>query len=293
VSLTIGTRGSALALAQTRQFAAELERAAGVETRLQIISTRGDRIQDRPLVAIGGKGLFTLELEEALRSGEIQLAVHSLKDLPTDDPAGLVIGCVPRRASPWDVLIGHRLAELPKRAVIGTGSLRRRVQLLAARPDLVIRDIRGNVDTRLRKLREQPFDAIVLARAGMQRVGLDLGDTAHEDLDPAVCLPAPAQGALGIQCRGDDTATLAALAHVACAETTTCVTAERAFLATVEGGCNVPAGAYATVRDGVLTLEAMLADDAGRIVRQQVAAHADHAVALGVSLAEQLRAALA
>lgn len=291
--LTIGTRGSALALAQTQQFAATLAAAAGIQTRLEIISTRGDRIQDRPLAAIGGKGLFTLELEEALRSGRIQLAVHSLKDLPTEDPEGLIIGCVPERASPWDVLIGHRLADLPQGAVVGTGSLRRRVQLLAARPDLDIQDIRGNVGTRLRKLHEQPYDAIVLARAGIQRVGLDLGETPHEDLDPAVCLPAPAQGALGIQCRADDAHTQGALAAVAHRETAICIEAERSFLATVEGGCNVPAGAYATLTDEVLWLEAMLADDAGRCVRQVRAGGAGDAVAMGAELAHALRAELA
>ena len=290
--LTIGTRGSALALAQTRQFAATLETAAGVETRLQVISTRGDRIQDRPLAAIGGKGLFTLELEQALRSGEIQLAVHSLKDLPTTDPEGLVIGCVPERAAPWDVLVGHPLADLPPGAVVGTGSLRRRVQLLAARPDLDIRDIRGNVDTRLRKLRDEPYDAIVLARAGLVRVGVDLGDTPHHDLDPAVCLPAPAQGALGIQCRGDDAATLAALATVEHPLTRACVTAERAFLATVEGGCNVPAGAYATVEGSTLTLVGLLADAADRVVRLSVAGAVGDAALLGRGLATDVLAAL-
>ncbi len=292
MNLTIGTRGSALALAQTRQFAEALERAAGVEITLEVISTRGDRIQDRPLAAIGGKGLFTLELEQALRSGRIQLAVHSLKDLPTTDPEGLIIGCVPERASPWDVLIGHRLADLPRGAVVGTGSLRRRVQLLAARPDLEVRDIRGNVDTRLRKLHDEPYDAIVLARAGIQRVGLDLGDTPHEDLDPAVCLPAPAQGALGIQCRGDDAVTQNALAAVAHRDTAVCVQAERAFLAAVEGGCNVPAGAYASLTEGVLWLEVMLADDAGRCVRRVGAGPTGDAVALGEELAQAVRTEL-
>ncbi len=291
--LTIGSRGSALALAQTRRFATRLEEASGVRTEIRVISTRGDRIQDRPLAAIGGKGLFTLELEQALRSGEIQLAVHSLKDLPTEDPEGLVIGCVPVRAAPWDVLIGHRLADLPQGARIGTGSLRRRVQLLQARPDLEIQDIRGNIDTRLRKLREQPLEAIVLARAGLERLGLDLGDVPHEDLGPTVCLPAPGQGALGIQCRGDDGLTREVLARVEDPETRTCVTAERAFLATVEGGCNVPAGAYATLVDGELRLDALLADDAGRIVRQAVQGPASGAADLGDELARTLRAALA
>ncbi len=292
MSLTIGTRGSALALAQTRQFATALEAAAGVETRLQVITTRGDRIQDRPLAAIGGKGLFTLELEQALRSGEIQLAVHSLKDLPTEDPEGLVIGCVPRRAAPWDVLLGHSLESLPPGAVVGTGSLRRRVQLLAARPDLQIRDIRGNVDTRFRKLHEQDYDAIVLARAGMERVGLDTGDTPCHDLDPAVCLPAPAQGALGIQCRADDDATLGALRAVACTETWACVGVERAFLAAVEGGCNVPAGAYATLSGVDLRVEAMLAGDDGRVVRRVRTGLLADGPRLGAELAAELRAAV-
>ncbi len=294
MTLTIGTRGSALALAQTGAFARTLEAASGCRTELRIIKTRGDQVQDRPLAAIGGKGLFTLELEEALRSGGIDLAVHSLKDLPTDDPEGLMLGCVPEREAPWDVLVGPALHELAAGAVVGTGSLRRRVQLLAVRPDLTIRDIRGNVDTRLRKLREEPYDAIVLARAGLNRVGVDLSGTDHRDLPAEICLPAPGQGALGIQCRSGDPATRLLLATVEHFETRTCIRAERAFLATVEGGCNVPAGALASLdhRDQ-LTVEAMLADDDGRIVRQVRAGRPAEAEAMGTDLARALRAALA
>jgi hydroxymethylbilane synthase len=293
LTLIIGTRGSALALAQTQQFAAALAQAAQVRTELRVISTRGDRIQDRPLAAIGGKGLFTLELEQALRSGEIQLAVHSLKDLPTADPVGLVIGCVPLRASPWDVIIGHLLADLPQGAVVGTGSLRRRAQLKAIRPDLVFRDIRGNVDTRLRKLHEQDYDAIVLARAGILRVGLELGDIPNQDLDPSICLPAPGQGALAIQCRADDGPTLAVLRAVEHDETRACVRAERAFLAAVEGGCNVPAGAYATITQGLLKLETMMANEAGKLTRQAVTGAPASAVGLGREAAGLVLAALA
>lgn len=256
-TLTIGTRGSALALWQANHVA-DLLRAAhpdiGVE--LRIIETRGDRVLDQPLADIGSKGLFTAEIEAALRGGEIDCAVHSLKDLPVDDPPGLILGAVPQRAALNDVLIarnGLTLATLPHGAVIGTDSKRRAAQLLFQRPDLAIKSIRGNVPTRIDKLHAEnnPYDAIMLAQAGVDRLGL----TQHisEILPLAVMLNAPGQGALAVQCR-DEPESVRWFTPLGHAHTRLCVTAERAFLGGLGGGCSLPVAAHAVILGDTLAL---------------------------------------
>jgi hydroxymethylbilane synthase len=216
MSFTFATRPSALARWQTDYVADLLRRAhPGLDIRIEVIVTKGDRILDKPLPVIGGKGLFTAELERALHEGRVDAAVHSLKDLPVEDAPGLTIGLTPPRADVRDVLIcpaGHTLETLPAGAVVGTSSPRRQAQLLAVRPDLTVKSIRGNVDTRIRKAREGQYDAVVLAAAGVTRLGLNEHITQFLPLD--VMLPAPAQGVLGVQCRADDERTLALLAAV-------------------------------------------------------------------------------
>lgn len=252
-TVRIGTRGSELALWQAEHVAGLL-RAAYPAALVEIVvfTTRGDRVLDTPLPLIGGKGLFTAELEAALRDGEIDLAVHSLKDLPTDDPDGLTVGAVVERATVNDVLVsrsGAVLDELPEGATVGTSSRRRAAQLLNRRPDLRVADIRGNVPTRISKALapDGPYDAVVLACAGLERLGRL--DVVSEVLPLDVMLPAPGQGALGIQCR-DEAGSLALLRPLNHAETRVAVTAERAFLAALGGGCAVPIAAYAHVEAG-------------------------------------------
>jgi hydroxymethylbilane synthase len=281
--LVLGTRGSALALAQSQQTADLLTARTGVPVELRIISTRGDRNQVRPLAELGGKGLFTAELEEGLRVGEIDLAVHSLKDLPTDDPAGLALGAIPLRADPRDVLVGPPLAELPHGAVVGTGSLRRRVQLLHLRPDLQLIDLRGNVDTRLRKRDEGVCAAAVLAAAGLARLGVSRPDLRPLGVHEMV--PAVGQGALAVQCRADDAAVLDLLRVLDDEPTRRCVRAERAFLATYGGGCNVPAACHAWPLDGG-GLRAVAVVEAGALRRAE--AEGDDPEALGRALAQAL-----
>jgi hydroxymethylbilane synthase len=250
--LRLGTRGSQLARWQTGHVLKRLLQAhPGLQAEMTVIATRGDQVLDTPLPLIGGKGLFTAELEAALRDGHIDLAVHSLKDLPTEDPDGLVIGALLERADPADALIsrdGHTLETLPPGAVIGTSSNRRAAQIRHQRPDLTTRDIRGNIDTRLRKALDPdgPYDAIVLACAGLLR--LDRADAIGQRLSFEQMLPAPGQGALAVQCRaeGETRALLRSLHHT---ETALAVTAERAFLAGLGGGCSLPVAAYAH-RDG-------------------------------------------
>src|SRR5512143_2027256 len=251
-TLTIGTRGSALARWQADWVQSRLK-AAWPELRcdIKLFQTSGDKILDKPLPEIGGKGLFTEELENALRSGEIDIAVHSLKDLPIDHAAGLTIGAIGEREDPRDVLISrqyHTLVNLPQGARIGTSSLRRSAQLLAARPDLTILALRGNVDTRIRKAQQgangaSDYDAIVLAAAGVLRLGFGLH--ISEYLSFEVMLPAPGQGAVAVQCRADDQRTIDLLHPIDHAPTRSAVTAERAFLNGLGGGCSAPVAAYA------------------------------------------------
>lgn len=256
-TIRIGTRGSALARWQTDHVAGLLH-AAHPELRIEIIvlTTHGDRVLDTPLPLIGGKGVFTAELEAALRNYEIDVAVHSLKDLPTDDPEGIVIGAVPQRAAVEDVLVsrgGHTLDRLPNGATVGTSSRRRAAQLRHARPDIHCIDLRGNVDTRLRKALDMdgPYDAILLARAGLER--LEHAGAISQVLPLEVMLPAPGQGALAIQCR-DEAALLTLLKPLEDTQARLAVTAERAFLAGLGGGCSVPVAAYGAIADGRLTL---------------------------------------
>jgi hydroxymethylbilane synthase len=295
--IRIGTRGSALALWQT-EYVAGLLRAAWPELRVetQIFTTRGDQVLDVPLPSVGGKGLFTAELEAALRAGTIDLAVHSLKDLPTDDPDGLTVGANPPRENPADVLIargGHTLMTLPEGAKIGTSSLRRAAQLRHVRPDLEMRDIRGNVDTRVRKALDAdgPYDAIVLAAAGLTRLGKGEGITEVLPLEHV--LPAPGQGALGIQCRADaDSRSL--LAPLNDAPTALAVAAERGFLAGLGGGCSVPVSALATIDAGRLMLRGRVSALDGRtqidVSGVYDAATPEAARAAGVSLARDAHA---
>lgn len=248
MKLIFATRPSTLARWQTQWVIGALQRIhSDLVCEKRVITTQGDRILDKPLPEIGGKGLFTQELENELLSGAVHCAVHSLKDLPVENPAGLTVGCLPARAEVRDALIsreGFTLATLPQNATVGTSSLRRAAQLLAARPDLKTESLRGNVDTRLRKALDGQYDAIVLAGAGLTRLGLDRHVSEWLSLD--VMLPAPGQGALAIQCREDDRTTLDLLAALDDQSTRRAVTAERAFLSGLGGGCAVPVGAYAT-----------------------------------------------
>lgn len=246
MKLIFATRPSALARWQTHWVISALETAhPGLVCEEKIITTQGDQILDKPLPEIGGKGLFTQELENELLSGAVHCAVHSLKDLPVENPAGLAIGCIPARGEIRDVLIakdGHSLVSLPAGASVGTSSLRRAAQILAARPDLSTCSLRGNVDTRLRKALDGQYDAIILAGAGLIRLGLDGHVTEWLPLE--VMLPAPGQGALAVQCRADDEITLSLLAALDDATTRAAVTAERQFLLGLGGGCAVPVAAY-------------------------------------------------
>lgn len=247
MKLTYATRRSALALAQSRAFVATLvKQRPDLELVEEQVVTTGDRIQDRPLSEVGGKGLFVKEIEEALLSRRASLAIHSIKDVPGILPEGLLIACVPAREDARDALVAPRhgtLAALPEGATVGTSSLRRAVNLKKVRPDLVVVPLRGNVDTRLRLVDEGKCDAIVLARAGLCRLGLE--NRATEILEPEVSLPAVGQGALGIECREDDHETRALLALVHDATTSHCVAAERGVLVALEGDCKTPLGAYA------------------------------------------------
>lgn len=264
--IVYATRKSALALAQCRAFVARLVEAHGgaLETdELQVVTT-GDRVQDRPLAEIGGKGLFVKEIEEALLEGRAHLAVHSIKDVPALAQPGLVLACIPERESPWDALVAPRFADLPSLppgARVGTGSLRRLVELRRARPDLEVVPLRGNVDTRLRKVDAGEYDAIVLAHAGLRRLGL--GHRATSVLSVDDCLPAVGQGALGIECREDDHATRALLATLHHAETARAVCAERGVLKELEGDCKTPIGAFAVREGDTLRVRALIAKPDG------------------------------
>jgi len=247
--IIVGSRRSKLALTQTNWFIEQMKQAgAPFEFEVKEIVTKGDRILDVQLSKVGGKGLFVKEIEQALFNKEIDFAVHSMKDMPAVLPEGLVIGCIPEREDPRDAFIsnGHvKFADLPQGATVGTSSLRRSAQLLKLRPDLNIKWIRGNVDTRLNKLETEDYDAIILAAAGLKRLGWS-SDVVTEYLSTDVCMPAVAQGSLGIECRGDDEELLAELAKLTDKATWETAHAERAFLAAMDGGCQVPIAGYAT-----------------------------------------------
>lgn len=292
MQLTFATRPSALARWQTQWVINALK---GIYPDLlcqeKVITTQGDKILDKPLPEIGGKGLFTQELESELLSGAVHCAVHSLKDLPVANPAGLTIGCIPIRAEVRDALIsknGFTLATLPQGAVLGTSSLRRAAQLRAARPDLKIESLRGNVDTRLRKALEGQYDAIVLAGAGLTRLGL--GQHVTEWLPLDVMLPAPGQGALAVQCRVDDETTLGLFAALDDESTRKAVTAERSFLLGLGGGCAVPVAAYAEVSvrshvSGLRLTGLVISEDGTKAIK--VTGEGPDALQLGDELAQK------
>jgi hydroxymethylbilane synthase len=285
-TIVIGSRGSALALWQAHHIAAELAKL-GAMTRLEIIKTTGDKITDVPLANVGGKGLFTKEIEEALLDRSIDLAVHSLKDVPTALPAGLTLAAFPPREDPRDAWIGKPLAQIQSGELVGTSSLRRSAQLKALRPDLVIENLRGNVDTRLRKLDEGQYAAIVLAAAGLKRLGWQ--DRIQELLDPSVMCPAVGQGSLAIETREDGCAGHQFARKLDHPATRAAVTTERSLLATLEGGCQVPIGAHATLHTegSTIRLRAIVASvDGSHIVRDEM--FGDEPIALGRKLGERL-----
>src|SRR5579885_1454004 len=292
--LRLGTRGSLLARRQAEQVRQALLAAHPyLAVELVIITTHGDRAAEVPLHLLSGQGAFARAIEEALLAGTIDLAVHSLKDLPAAERPGLLLAAFPPREDARDALVSRTrvpLAGLPPHARVATGSPRRAAQLRAVRPDLQIVDIRGNLDTRLRKLETEGLDALVVAAAGLHRLGLV--ERISEVLPTAICLPAVGQGALAVQCRADDTATRALLAPLDDAATRAAVTAERALLAALGGGCKVPIAAYAEHREGQLWLDGLLAaPDGRRLVRDALAGSPDAPAALGRALAARLLAA--
>jgi hydroxymethylbilane synthase len=288
-ALRIGTRGSPLALWQANSIAEAL-RHAGTESELVIVKTSGDKFQQASFSKIAGKGVFIKELEDALLDRRVDLAVHSMKDVPTEIPKELVIAAICKREDVRDALIsmsGARFANLPRGARIGTGSLRRRAQLLHVRSDLQMLDIRGNVDTRLEKLKRGDYDAIVLAKAGLDRLGLR--GTISEVLSTEISLPAAGQGAIGIEARADDGDTLRAVAGLDDPDTRAGVEAERAALARLEGGCQVSIGAWGRVQDGQLALEvAVLSADGRERLWEKVSGSPTDAAPTGLEVAARL-----
>ncbi len=287
----VATRGSQLALTQSRWVADRLQEAnPGTQFELHTFKTVGDKVLNVALSQIGGKGLFTKELEDAMLAGKADMAVHSLKDMPTELPAGLTLGCIPEREDARDVVItvdGTRFADLPAGTVVGTSSLRRMAQLRHRRPDLEFVPIRGNVDTRLRKLEEGQVGALIMAASGFHRLGLQ--DRITEYLDPAYCLPAPGQGALAVEIRDGDPEVAAMVAKIHHLETAVRVEAERAVLARLEGGCQVPIAAHAVLDGDRLHLEGLIAStDGSRVVRYAAEGPAREPRALGVRVAEWL-----
>ncbi|WP_019878330.1 hydroxymethylbilane synthase [Succinispira mobilis] len=292
--LTIGTRQSALALWQAEHIAALLqEKYPECEIALKRVLTKGDKILDVSLSKIGGKGLFTKEIEQDLLAGEVDLAVHSLKDMPTELPEGLILACITKREHEGDAFVSNNyksLAELPLGATVGTSSLRRKAQLLAARPDLQIVDLRGNVQTRLARLDEGKMQAIILAVAGLRRLGL--GDRIQEILPHAICLPAVGQGALAIEARANDSEVLQMLEFLNDPDTQAVTKAERAYLRLLEGGCQVPIGVYAEVCEQQILLRAVIASlDGQRVLKDCIQGAIDEAEQLGIKLGEQMLAA--
>ena len=293
--LRIATRKSQLALWQAEHVARLLREAhPGLQIELVPLLTQGDRIQDRTLAAIGGKGLFIKELEVAIEDLRADIAVHSMKDVPADLPDGLTIGAVLKRADPRDALVTTsgiaRLEDLPRGAIVGTSSLRRQAQLYALRPDLRIESLRGNVDTRIRKLDAGGMDAIVLACAGLVRLGLESRITAR--LDPKVCLPAVSQGVIGIECRRSDARTVQLLQALEDAATRVGMDAERAFAARLGGSCQSPIAAYAELDADRITLRGLVAEpDGSRLLRDSSSGDLKNPAALGRQLAERILAA--
>ncbi|CAN1212675.1 hydroxymethylbilane synthase [Tumidithrix helvetica PCC 7403] len=294
-TIQIGSRKSQLALVQTYWVQAELQKAHSDRTfEVQTMSTQGDKILDVALAKIGDKGLFTKELELAMIEREVDLAVHSLKDLPTNLPEGLMLGAVTEREDPADALVVHekhkdkQLDTLPEGTVVGTSSLRRLAQLRHYYPHLTFKDIRGNLNTRLQKLDAGEFDAIILAVAGLQRLGM--GDRVHQIIDPEISLHAVGQGALGIECRTDDPEVLELFAPIIHYPTTQRCLAERSFLRELEGGCQVPIGVNTTIDGDRLTLKGIVASlDGQTLIKGDVTGDITQPDAIGIELAHQLK----
>lgn len=288
--LRIGTRGSLLAKWQAEFVRKQLFAGAGVEAEIVVIKTSGDKLQVSPLSQIGGKGIFIKELEEALLEETIDLAVHSVKDVPTDTPSRLMFPAVCRREDVRDCLVGANgatLATLRQGARVGTGSLRRQAQLRHIRPDLDVRDLRGNVDTRLRKVESGEYDAVMLAKAGLDRLGW--GGRITETMAPEVFMPAVGQGAIAVECRLKDTEAAEIVGGLDDAETRTAIIAERALLAALHGGCQVPLGAWARIERGELVLEACVCSvDGLQYVKQRATAAPEQAAELGAHMANLL-----
>ncbi|MBE9520099.1 MAG: hydroxymethylbilane synthase [Proteobacteria bacterium] len=289
--IKIGTRGSLLATTQSTWVKNQIE-SQHPQTTVELVKivTKGDKILDVPLAKVGGKGLFVKELEEALLRNDVDLAVHSMKDVPSELPDELHLGIIPLRENPFDAFISNKygsLNELPEGAKVGTSSLRRRAQLAAIRPDLDIEDLRGNLDTRLRKLDEELYDAIILAAAGLNRLGMS--NRATDYFTSVDMLPAVGQGALGIELRKDDSELLAGLSFLNDDKTTVAVAAERSFLIRLEGGCQVPIGAFAEVDGDQVTLTGLVASvDGTEVIKRSMTGTANEAQALGLQLAEHL-----
>lgn len=299
--IIIATRGSKLALWQAEWIKSQIKNIhPDMEVELNKIKTTGDKILDVPLAQVGGKGLFVKEIEEAMLRGEADLAVHSMKDVPTDLPDGLHLSAICKREDPRDAFITavssqgsgggktiNSIKDLPEGAHVGTSSLRRMCQLLNKRPDIKITQLRGNVDTRLRKLDEGEFDAIILATAGIKRLGHEARIT--EKISTEISLPAIGQGAVGIECREDDAFINDLLARLNHEETWICVSAERAFLKKLEGGCQVPIAAHAQLKDGKLTIAGLVGSlDGKTLIKDSLEGKPEDAEALGTSLAEKL-----
>lgn len=288
----VGTRSSRLAVEQTEQVLQLLkESCPNCEFETIHIKTQGDKILDVPLAKIEDKGLFIKELEIALLDKRIDLAVHSMKDVPTALEDGLCIGAVTSRTDSRDVLVslnGQKLMELPAGAVVGTSSLRRKAQILHLRPDLKLADLRGNIDTRLKKLKDKQYDAIVLAAAGLLRLGW--ADVITEELEYSLCMPAAGQGALGLEIRDNDEKTREIIRHIHDQDTAICVEAERSLLGALEGGCQIPVAAVARIKDGKIFLEAMVASlDGTVVVRDRISSEISQAREAGRNLAELLK----
>jgi hydroxymethylbilane synthase len=291
--IKIGTRGSKLALWQANWVQSVLkQKSPSQAVELVTIKTQGDKILDVPLAKVGGKGLFVKEIEQALLARRIDIAVHSMKDMPADIPEGLYIGAIPERENPLDVFIsrsGAGFNELAGGSVIGTSSLRRSAQLHYARPDMVTQPIRGNLDTRLKKLESENFDALVLAAAGVKRLNLEHKITEY--LDPELMLPAIGQGALCIEIRKDDSIVGSLVASLDHAATRAAVTAERAFLKRLEGGCQVPIAGHGRISENQFTLTGLVAEvDGTRVIKGEKSGPLDASTSIGIELAEELLA---
>ncbi len=288
--LVIGTRGSKLALWQAEHIKGMVERITGLPVRLKVIKTTGDKILDVPLAKVGGKGLFTKELEVALMAGEVDMCVHSMKDVPTELPEGLFIAAMPERVDPRDVIVsgkGYTLDTLPEGARVGTSSLRRVAQVRHLRPDVEIVDVRGNLDTRMRKAEEGQVDAVILAAAGITRMGW--ADRITHYVEPEQMISAVGQGAIGVEIREDDEEMRHVMERIGHPETMECVTAERVVMRRLEGGCQVPIGAYARIEGATMVMDAMVGSlDGSTIVRRRVEGPAEDPVGLGERMVREL-----